>query len=249
MKRLKFVWAIFFCFTPLLTFSQQTDTIFYDFRFSQIEASSISDASIYEVRNFNKKGRVRGNSKLYNSSGRSLGSLPYKKGLKSGNFSLHLDSLILHGQYDNDVRSGFWSADYTNDKPAYVEEYDKNGALVERVFSIKNKPKEPVGDYFIVTEEQPSFPGGGSGWGRFLRKTLRYPSGALRNKIQGTVHVTFYVLPDGRAVGPRVIESPDKSLSKEALRVMSKSPNWISGKVNGEKALSKMTVQIFFRLR
>lgn len=80
---------------------------------------------------------------------------------------------------------------------------------------------------FIVADQKPSFQGGDLNVFRnWVQARLSYPPLAQENNIQGTVTVKFVVEKDGRLTNIQVLKSPDKTLSDEAVSVLSKSPKW-----------------------
>ena len=101
---------------------------------------------------------------------------------------------------------------------------------------------------FMVVEDMPEFPGGTAGLLEYLRANIRYPAGCKENNIQGRVLVSFVVEKDGSISNTEVVKSVDEELDAEALRVVSKMPNWKPGTQRGEAVRVKYTVPINFRL-
>jgi len=87
---------------------------------------------------------------------------------------------------------------------------------------------------------------------RFLEewvyKYLKYPRAALANGIQGKVLVTFIVEKNGQVSNVEILSGIDDDLDAEALRVISVSPKWTAGKLNGEKVRCRITIPVEFRL-
>ncbi len=88
---------------------------------------------------------------------------------------------------------------------------------------------------------------------QFLQKWvyayLRYPESAVDEGVQGRVVVDFIVERDGSITNVRVVRSVDQRLDDEAVRVVSASPKWKAGRVNGERVRTSMTMPIEFRLQ
>ena len=86
----------------------------------------------------------------------------------------------------------------------------------------------------------------------FLRKWvyvyLRYPKEAVRDGVQGSVLVSFVIDEKGKVRDVKVLKSVDPLLDAEAVRVISASPDWKAGKVNGKKVKSEMTLYVDFKL-
>nr|MCU0404960.1 energy transducer TonB [Chitinophagaceae bacterium] len=102
-------------------------------------------------------------------------------------------------------------------------EYEADSLIQTFCFEEDGKP-QARGE--CVFEKHPSFPGGVKGWTNFLQRTLHYPDEALNRDIQGVVKVEFTVNKDGSLTDFVILNSPDLSLSREVIRIMSKSPSW-----------------------
>lgn len=96
-------------------------------------------------------------------------------------------------------------------------------------------------------DEQPSFPGGQNALFAFLAENIVYPAMAAENGIGGRVEVEFIVEKDGSITGVHVKRGVDPLLDREAVRVVSKMPKWIPGKVGGKIVRFKYTVPVTFR--
>ena len=71
---------------------------------------------------------------------------------------------------------------------------------------------------------------------------------ALENGIQGRVVLTFVIEKDGRLTNIEVLQTPDRSLSEEAIRVLNKSPKWSPGKQRNQPVRVKYTLPVDFRV-
>lgn len=78
---------------------------------------------------------------------------------------------------------------------------------------------------------------------------LKYPEIAVREGIQGKVMVNFVIEKDGKVTDVRVVKSVSPELDEEALKVVSASPKWRPGRINGQKVRSSMTIPVEFRLQ
>lgn len=83
---------------------------------------------------------------------------------------------------------------------------------------------------------------------KWVYQYLKYPESAVRNGIQGKVMVDFIVGKDGKVTDVRVVRGVDPELDEEAVRVVSASPKWKPGRVNGVKVRTSMTIPVEFRL-
>ena len=103
---------------------------------------------------------------------------------------------------------------------------------------------------FTATEQMPQFMGSDlRSFQIWVSQRLVYPPIAQENGIQGTVVVQFIVEKDGSLSNIKVLRSPDNSLSKEAVRVVSSSPKWTPGRQNGEAVRVQYRIPIGFKLQ
>ena len=77
---------------------------------------------------------------------------------------------------------------------------------------------------------------------------LKYPKAAVRDGIQGRVMIEFVINKDGKISDVKVQRGVSEELDAEAVKVVSASPKWKPGKVNGEKVRCSMTIPVEFRL-
>ena len=84
----------------------------------------------------------------------------------------------------------------------------------------------------------------------YLLRNLQYPKEARASKITGKVIVEFVVEKDGSISSQniKVLKSPHKSLSKEAIRLIKNGPKWIPGKLKGVPVRTKKMMPITFSL-
>ena len=83
---------------------------------------------------------------------------------------------------------------------------------------------------------------------KWVYQYLKYPEAALRNGIQGRVIVDFIIDKEGKVTDVRVVRGVSEELDAEAVKVVSASPKWKPGRVNGNKVRTSMTVAVEFRL-
>ncbi len=102
---------------------------------------------------------------------------------------------------------------------------------------------------FEVAEVPPEFPGGMDALMNYLTKNIKYPSRAQENNIKGTVVCKFVVSKTGAVSSVTVVKSLDPDCDKEAVRVISKMPNWKPGKQSGKPVNCYFTVPVRFVLQ
>lgn len=103
---------------------------------------------------------------------------------------------------------------------------------------------------FIEVDPMPEFPGGQKALFDYLRFNTHYPKQAYRKGIQGRVVCQFVVKKDGKISKVKVVRSSgDKSLDREAVRVIRSMPKWKPGMYQGKPVNVKYSVPVTFRLK
>ena len=105
--------------------------------------------------------------------------------------------------------------------------------------------------YFVFNvEEQPTFNGGNANeFTKWVNAHIQYPQIAQEMSIQGKVTLQFTIEKDGSLQNVKVLSTPDESLSKEAVRVVSSSPKWKPGKQRDRAVKVTYTFPVVFQLR
>ena len=100
---------------------------------------------------------------------------------------------------------------------------------------------------FLRAERMPIFQGGGvEKFRRWVMQNVKYPLIAQENGINGRVVLTFVIERDGRLTNIQVLQSPDQSLSDEAIRVIQRSPKWLPGLQRNIPVRVQYTLPIIF---
>ncbi|CAL2104724.1 periplasmic protein TonB [Tenacibaculum sp. 190524A02b] len=83
---------------------------------------------------------------------------------------------------------------------------------------------------------------------KHIFNNFNYPQEALRKKIEGKILVQFTINKEGKVIDIKK-KGPENSdiLKEEAERLISKLPNFIPGKHNGENVLVKYALPIIFK--
>ena len=103
-----------------------------------------------------------------------------------------------------------------------------------------------VYEYDYVAEK-PSFPGGDSKLMTFINQTRQYPKSAYEKGIQGRVTCSFIVNADGSVSHISVLRGVEPSLNREAVRILSKMPEWTPGRMNGQPVPTRVVWSVPFR--
>ena len=141
----------------------------------------------------------------------------------------------------------------TNDTKITTEvdftEFDEDVDVVQTVGVVEEEVVEED-QPFLIAETMPSFQGGDLNTFRaWVQQNVRFPQIALENGIQGRVVLSFVIEKDGRLTNIQVLQTPDRSLSEEAVRVLSKSPKWSPGKQRNQVVRVKYTLPVDFRVQ
>lgn len=103
---------------------------------------------------------------------------------------------------------------------------------------------------FVKVEQMPSFMGGDLlKFRTWVQERLRYPTIAQENGISGRVLLSFVIEKDGSLTNIQVLQTPDRSLSDEATRVLKTSPKWTPGKQRNQSVRVKYTLPVDFRIQ
>ena len=104
----------------------------------------------------------------------------------------------------------------------------------------KARPAQLSGNnqVFLEVEEAPSYSGGYEKMSEIISQNMRYPEKARKEKIEGTVYVSFIVEKDGTVGDATVIKGVESSCDEEALRVTKLLNSWQPGKQNGKSSES-----------
>jgi protein TonB len=91
----------------------------------------------------------------------------------------------------------------------------------------------PAEEIWYEVDVSPSFPGGFAKFYAYLNSNLKYPKDAKKKGIEGKVMVEFVVDSTGliRPETVNAVQGIFKSCDDEAIRLITKSPQWVPGRV------------------
>jgi len=119
--------------------------------------------------------------------------------------------------------------------------------VVEEIV-FEESEEEVADEIFTIVENKPEFAGGHKAFMRFLQKNMKYPPQARRMSLEGRVFVQFIIEPNGDVTQVEVLKGIGAGCDEEAIRVISKSPNWIPGKQRGKPVRVRMVIPLIFTL-
>jgi protein TonB len=111
---------------------------------------------------------------------------------------------------------------------------------------VEEKPEEVL----TFVEEDAEYPGGYPSMMKYIQDNLNYPPSAIELGIQGKVTLKFVVEKNGQVSNVSVVRGIPgcAECDKEAIKVVSKMPNWKSAKNAGKQVRQWNTLPISFAL-
>jgi protein TonB len=97
----------------------------------------------------------------------------------------------------------------------------------------------------------PEYPGGEKALNKFIAETIRYPFMEREAGKQGTVYIKFTVKSDGSITDilPAKEVAGAPGFTNEAMRVVSRMPQWIPGEFNGKPVACGVSIPVRFVLK
>ena len=140
----------------------------------------------------------------------------------------------------------------TNDTKIETEfdfsEFSEDIEIVQNIEVVEEVAEDDAP--FIIAEEMPKFQGGDlMKFRSWVQGKLKYPQIAQENGISGKVTLTFVIERDGSLTNIQVMQSPDRSLADEAVRVLQSSPKWTPGKQRNSPVRVRYTLPVEFRIQ
>ncbi len=118
---------------------------------------------------------------------------------------------------------------------------DKDGGSGETI-----TPEPAAETIFLTAEQMPAFPGGDAALAQFLSRHLRFPASAC---VSGVVYVSFVISRDGAVTDVKILKGIEEYCDAEAVRVVSKMPNWNPGRQNGRSVSVRYAIPIRFAMQ
>ena len=100
-----------------------------------------------------------------------------------------------------------------------------------------------------MLETKPRFQDGDVGqFSHWVNEHLKYPKEAVKDSLQGRVTLQFTIEKDGSVTDVHVLRGCAPVLDEEAIRVVSQSPKWTPGYINGEPVRVVFNFPVVFQL-
>jgi periplasmic protein TonB len=189
----------------------------------------------------------------YNSNGQEV-KLVKNKTENTSYYVLKSNKKIKHGEYlssdfnNKPIVKGF----YKNNEPdsvwstysaagALLFTYNYNSKILELLEeepidnTVKYYLKRPVNSPKVDINHLPLYIGGNRSISKHISNNLNYPIGAARSGIMGTIVMQYTITKTGEAINFKIVQSVEKSLDEEAIRVMELLPQrWLPAEADGK---------------
>lgn len=192
------------------------------------------------------KGHKNGEWTTYNSDGKTPKKVGnFAHGKLDGKYVEYWNGNKEEGNYLNGLKTGIWKFTYKDGKPAGNETYDDMGKKIEGSYYSKEGAPVKYEDLFAP----PSYEGGLKEFYKYLATEVKYPAQSLKQKIEGTVKLSFVVKKNGSIENVEILSAPNNELANEAIRVLALAPDWTPGKMFGEVMETRYAIPVKFSLK
>lgn len=190
-------------------------------------------------------GELNGIYKTYYTGGGLQSEVNCISGKSEGLYKMYYESGKIKQEinYKNDKWDGAFLTYWENGQIKRSDKYENGTFIKGNTFDEQGKEVDYY-KYEIMAE----YFGGVAELGKYIQNEVKYPVKARNNGIYGRVIVKFVVNTDGSISEVEVVKSVSKELDEEAIRVVSKMPNWKPGMRDGEKVRVFYNLPIKFKL-
>ncbi len=143
------------------------------------------------------------------------------------------------GAIKNGYKNGVWTGESSLNQVSYVESYDE-GKFISGVTTDKEGNKIS----YLIVEQKPEPKKGFTHFYKFIGSNFNYTNESIQLKIKGKILIEFVIDVTGKIVEPKIIKGLGYGLDQEAIRVLLKYENWISGKQRGLNVRVRYTIPI-----
>ncbi len=141
------------------------------------------------------------------------------------------------GYYQNNMRTGVWDFYDTSGAMTYKYNYTTGLTIFSRPDTLSKHYLRIANvdtAFYDGLEQVPEFVGGAGEMEDFLRGTLRYPTIARQNNIEGYVIATFNINANGFPESPKIVKPLGYGCDDEVLRVINLMPRWVPARRQSE---------------
>ena len=128
------------------------------------------------------------------------------------------------------------------------EDFGDDLEITTKVVEVEEEEIEEDTPYIRVEKMPPCQGGDLNVFRNWVQSKLRYPQIAQENGVQGRVVLAFVIEKDGKLTNIEVLQTPDRSLADEAVRVLNTSPKWEPGMQQQQAVRVKYTLPVTFTI-
>ena len=99
-------------------------------------------------------------------------------------------------------------------------------------------------EVFWIVEDLAHYPGGRPALKKYLEENIRYPDDAREGQVK--IMVQFTIRTDGSVADVKLKEKGIKQMDKEAIRLVSEMPDWITAKQRSKPVSSQYILPVVF---
>ena len=117
------------------------------------------------------------------------------------------------------------------------------------IFMLRDTEKKTEAVPFQFADIKPGFNGGDANeFSKWVAQQVVYPENCKSEGITGRVTLSFVVSETGKVSDVKVLRGAHEDLDKEAVRVVSSSPDWTPGEKDGKAVPVTYTFPVIFKL-
>lgn len=176
---------------------------------------------------------------------------PFKTVIKSPSHFI-IGGQIITIKDSQSVPFGNRKIDYYDENYDKLEYIESNGVITIKyanyILTCTMTPSEQP--TYKVVDPKPSFMGKDlSHFTNWVASNYVFPESFKESCIQGRIMVSFIVKADGSVSNVTIRQSIDPAFDEEAVRVVSSSPKWSPGMIDGKPVDVQYTIPIIIRCR
>jgi TonB family protein len=221
--------------------SQSIDTIFLNSKWEPVKEKrakyyriieKIND-TLFQVSEYNFM-----NVNLMNGKYSSIDPL-----IENGSFIFlehNSNKIKAYGKYSDGAMVGDWIY-FNQSGDSVIVNYD---------FQLKDNDDTGYSPDNFIHPTMPIFDGSGDiavAFRDYIFRNQIYPALPKLRSIEGRVLVQFSISPKGKVSDIKVIESANRDLEREAIRVIANSPDWIPGRYGDKLTTIMFTFPVYFK--
>lgn len=221
---------LFLLLFTTLSYAKINDTIYYNSKWIRVEKKQ--DSKFFKVIEFNKIDTAKAVRKIFYSSGKMYSEQyfsDYKNRIQDGSFKCWYENNQLKFECNyienkiNGIVNSYWENGTIKRKDNYAEGkltegncFDKNGNTINHF------------DFITI----PEFPGGLQAYMKYAVKNYKMPN--IEKNIKGKINACFEIDTEGNLHNIQILNSLELPFDLEYLRMLSKMPKWLPGKIENE---------------